>query len=103
MTYCKKCGAELPDHTFFCTNCGAEINPQTPQTYQTYTVPPQRLNDSGHIGWGILGFIFPFIGLILFLLWRRTKPATARMAGMGALISVGLSFAFSLLGSLLSF
>lgn len=100
MTYCKKCGAELTEHTFFCPKCGAEINPTTPQTYQTYTVPPQQLNDSGSIIWGVLGFIFPILGLIFFLIWRNTKPRTARMAGKGALISVALSLVFSLLGSL---
>ena len=87
MNYCRKCGAELPEHTFFCPNCGEEINPQTPQTYRTYTAAP-AVDDKGGLGWAILGFIFPFIGLIMFLIWRKTRPNRAKSAGMGALVSV---------------
>ena len=40
--------------------------------------------DSGSIGWAILGFIIPLAGVILFLVWRTTKPQTAKMAAIGA-------------------
>ncbi|HIW48815.1 MAG TPA: hypothetical protein H9687_06030 [Firmicutes bacterium] len=43
--------------------------------------------DSGSIGWGILGFCIPIVGLILFLVWKDQKPKTAKVAGIGALIS----------------
>ena len=42
--------------------------------------------DSGNFGWGILGFFFPIVGLILFLIWKDEKPLTSKAAGMGALI-----------------
>ena len=48
--------------------------------------PP--VNDSGSIGWGVLGFCIPIVGLILFLVWKDQKPRTAKVAGVGALISV---------------
>lgn len=98
MTYCKKCGAELAEGTFFCPSCGAEVNPQTPaQTYQTYTAPQQPVsaNDSGNIGWGVLGFCFPIVGLILFLIWRNNKPKTAKIAIIGAGVSVLISILLS--------
>jgi uncharacterized membrane protein YvbJ len=95
MTYCNKCGTEIADHTFFCPNCGAEQNPQAPQTYRTYTASPAA-DDKGGIGWAILGFIFPVIGLIMFLIWRKTKPNRAKSAGMGALVSVGLNLILAL-------
>ena len=44
--------------------------------------------DSGNIGWGVLGCCIPLAGLILFLVWKDQKPKTAKMAGIGALISV---------------
>lgn len=44
--------------------------------------------DSGCIGWAILGFFVPIAGLVLYLSWRDEKPKTAKIAGIGALISV---------------
>jgi hypothetical protein len=38
------------------------------------------------IWWGVLGFFFPFIGLILFIIWNKTEPEKAKMVGKGALI-----------------
>lgn len=48
----------------------------------------KSVNDSGSAGWGVLGFFIPLIGLILFLVWRDTKPKSAKSAGIGALIGV---------------
>lgn len=48
-------------------------------------------NDSGSIGWGLLGFCVPIVGLVLFLVWRNEKPRTAKVAGVGALIAVIIS------------
>lgn len=42
--------------------------------------------DSGSIGWAILGFFIPIVGLVLFLVWKNTKPNCAKMAGIGALV-----------------
>lgn len=80
-------------------------NPQVQQTYdpsqQAYNQAPQyqqpqyqqpqyaqqpQVVDSGSIGWGILGFFFPIVGLILFLVWKNTKPKSAKVSGIGALI-----------------
>jgi uncharacterized protein YbjQ (UPF0145 family) len=32
MVFCPKCGAQLPEGTKFCTNCGATIGSQSPPT-----------------------------------------------------------------------
>ncbi len=50
--------------------------------------------DNGGFGWGLLGFCIPLVGLILFLVWKDTKPLTSKAAGMGALISVIISVVF---------
>lgn len=74
MKYCKNCGKELHDAAVICPHCG---------------VPQEKMPDSadsGSIGWGILGFLIPLVGLILYLAWKEPKPASARMAGIGALI-----------------
>ncbi|MCL2489302.1 MAG: hypothetical protein FWF36_01025 [Propionibacteriaceae bacterium] len=39
-------------------------------------------------GFAVLGFFFPIVGLILFLVWNDRTPLRAKSAGKGALISV---------------
>ena len=45
-------------------------------------------NDNGGFLWGLLGCCIPIVGLVLFLVWKDTKPKTAKAAGIGALVSV---------------
>ncbi len=47
------------------------------------STPRQPLN----IGYALLGFFLPIVGLILYLVWKPTDPANARAAGIGALVS----------------
>ena len=82
--YCKRCGAQIDNGSAFCPNCGA---PQGDgQGYYQQSRPSNY--DSGSIGWGILGFFFPMVGLILWLVWMNDRPLSAKMAGLGALVSV---------------
>lgn len=85
MAYCRRCGAPISDQAMVCPSCG---EPQ-------YSVPP--VQDNGGIGWGILGCCIPIVGLVLFLVWRDQKPRTAKAAGIGALVAVGLWAAWYLL------
>lgn len=75
---------------------------QTPQYGQSQYKQPQYVQsqygqqpymgqqpaDTGSFGWAVLGFFFPIVGLILFLVWKSEKPVSAKQAGMGALVSV---------------
>ncbi len=45
-------------------------------------------NDNGGILWGLLGCCVPIVGLILFLVWKDTKPNSAKSAGIGAIVGV---------------
>lgn len=74
MAFCKNCGKEIDNNTNICPNCGV---PQTPTVV-----------DNGGFLWGLLGCCIPIVGLVLFLVWKDTKPKTAKAAGIGALISV---------------
>lgn len=127
MTTCMYCGSEIPDSAKFCTNCGAALPVEAPipqQPYQQpaqqpyeqpsqqqpYQQPPQQqpyqqpyqqapaVEDSGSIGWAILGFIIPIVGIILFFVWRTTKPKSANMAITGAAISIVLALLFRVIG-----
>ncbi len=84
MAFCRKCGNEIMDEAVICPRCGCATDKATAFAAQ----------QSGNIGWGILGFLFPLVGLIMYLVWKNSKPADARIAGKGALISVILSVAF---------
>lgn len=114
MKYCSNCGKELADSSAFCSECGApqqgtpsesqqyqeSVYRQSPpqQNQQTYQAPQQApIVDSGSFGWALLGFFFPVVGLILFLVWKDQKPLTAKKAGLGALVSVIASVVFTVI------
>ena len=76
MAFCKNCGAQIDDNAVVCTSCGVAQN----------TAP--AVVDKGGFGWGLLGYCLPIVGLILFLVWKDTKPKSSKAAGIGALVSV---------------
>lgn len=75
--------------------------PTYQQPVYTQAAPLPQEVDSGSFGWAVLGFFFPIVGLILFIVWRQSKPKCAKMSGIGALVGVGISIAFSILGAIL--
>ena len=79
MAFCKNCGSQIDDRAVICPKCGVA----------QHTAP--AVVDNGGFGWGLLGFCIPLVGLILFLVWKDTKPRSGKAAGIGALISVGVS------------
>lgn len=104
MAYCNHCGSELPEGARYCSRCGASVQPSSPYgTYRSAPNAPSPIEESGSGGWGVLGFFFPVVGLILFLIWRTEKPKSSRAAGIGALISVILSVVMGVLFAVLSF
>ena len=96
MAYCKNCGNMIDDRAVICPACGVSQE----------TKP--AVVDNGGFGWGVLGCCIPLVGLILFLVWKDTKPKTAKAAGIGALISAilgvvmyVLSFAMGIAGAMM--
>ncbi len=51
----------------------------------------QSAKEGGTAGWGILGFLFPIVGFILWLVWKDEHPAKSRSAGIGCLVAVCMS------------
>lgn len=74
---------------------GQQPGAQPYQQPQFAAPAAQPVNDSGSIGWGVLGFFIPLVGLILFLVWRTSKPQSAKVAGIGALIGFCLGLFFN--------
>ena len=85
MAYCRNCGAPISDKAVICPRCGV-AQPGSGES----------LNDSGSLGWGVLSFFLPIVGLILFLVWRQEKPKSARVSGIGALIGTGVNVMLSI-------
>ena len=85
MAFCKHCGAQIDDRAVVCPKCGVPQNDTPPVV------------DNGGFGWGLLGCCVPIAGLILFLIWKDTKPKTAKAAGIGAIVSVVLGVLYYVL------
>ena len=73
---CPVCNKEVEDNVDVCPVCGCPL------------ANARAKQDSGNYGWWLLGFFFPLVGLILWLVWRENTPLRAKRAGWGALIGV---------------
>lgn len=84
--YCPHCGQHIDDRAVICPKCGIPVSGKK-------TTNP---NDASSFGWAFLGFIFPLIGLILFLVWHSEYPLRANSCIKGAVscIIVGICAAF---------
>ena len=75
--YCKNCGKEIDDNAVVCPHCGVQQKRMASEVVV-----------NGGFGWGLLGCGVPIVGLILFLVWKDSRPNTAKSAGIGALVAV---------------
>ena len=67
-----------------------------------YAPLPQFTQDAPSGGFAALGFFFPLVGLILYLVWNTTLPFRARSAGKGALAGVIVYVALSVVITLIT-
>ena len=42
-------------------------------------------NEGANVAWAILGFFFPLIGLIIFIIWLANNNNNSKYIGLGAL------------------
>ena len=78
------------------------VQPVAQPVAQAYQQPVQQapvVTDSGSFGWAELGFFIPRVGLILFIVWKQTKPKCAKMAGIGAIVGFVLGIILSIVSS----
>ncbi len=55
------------------------------------------MQNKGNAGWAVLGFFFPLVGFILWIVWGKTQPEDAYLAGKGAIIGFALSIFIALI------
>ena len=58
---------------------------------------------TGKVSGKLLGFFFPIVGLILYLVWKDQTPLKAHSAGKGALIGVIVWTALSIILAILAY
>lgn len=93
--YCRYCGKQIEEDARFCPYCGSaqQEERQAPPPQQRYVDP----NDAPSGGFAVLGFFFPLIGLILYLVWKDELPQRAHSCGKGALVGVVVYVVFWIL------
>ena len=89
MSYCSNCGARVGDSAIFCPNCGASTSRggSSDARYTGgyfHTAPTLDYTES--VALAILSFIFPVVGIILWLACRSGSPgkATSALKGLWA-------------------
>lgn len=97
--FCFKCGTKVADDAVFCQNCGnkirAEVKPQNTGVDKT------KNSEEASAWWGVLGFFFPIVGVILFAVWYGEKPDHSKKAGIGAIIGGIISIILSIIVTIL--
>lgn len=79
---CKHCGKEIKDSAFICPYCG---------------VMQSREYEDGRIGFlGLLCFILPPLGIVLFSRWKHKMPERANGAMSSSLYGIVLIVVFVL-------
>ncbi len=53
------------------------------------------MKKKGDIGWAVLVFFLPLVGLVLCIVWKDSRPDDAHQAGKGALVGVLVSIVLS--------
>ena len=79
--YCSNCGREINDNADICLGCGRSVK----------NIKRASQHDSNSVGWWWLGFFFPLVGFILWLVWSGDTPIRAKRIGWGALVGVIVS------------
>lgn len=72
-----------------------------PYEYETVVgQAPVKQEESIGAGWGILSFLFPIIGFILYFVWKDTANYKAKQAANIAWISIAISFVIGFISGL---
>jgi uncharacterized membrane protein YvbJ len=91
--YCTNCGKQIDDNAVICSACGVPT--------KNYNKQVQETDDSMGCLMGGLCFLLPIVGLILYLIWKDSKPISARFCArwglFGFILEIILSIAWIVL------
>ena len=88
--FCSGCGKEIKNDDTFCPYCGLRFYNRNMIPQNAGVMP----NDSPSLLFAFIGFLFPLIGLILFLIYEGKSPKKAKSAGKGAITNVIIKVIF---------
>ncbi len=88
--FCPRCGKEIKNDDTFCPYCGLRFYNRNMIPQNAGVMP----NDSPSLLFAFIGFLFPLIGLILFLIYEGKSPKKAKSAGKGAITNVIIKVIF---------
>ncbi|MBQ8574558.1 MAG: zinc ribbon domain-containing protein [Clostridia bacterium] len=91
MAFCRNCGAEIHDDAVVCVNCGVAV--EKPKT--------AKADDKKSGGFAFLCFLFPVLGLVLYLVWKEDYPLKAKSCAKGGIIGFVSGIVFSVLWGVL--
>lgn len=80
--FCPNCGERISEKAEICPNCGVRV-------------PGSLGEDKPNIPANIISFCcIPILGIILFFVWKDSKPRAAKTALISSLASIGLIILF---------
>ncbi len=86
MSYCPNCGTENYHGNNFCSECGISL---LQNQQEDFSQSPRE--DVPSTGLKVLSFFVPLAGLILFCVYQKNNPESAKSYGKFALIGFVLS------------
>ena len=91
--FCRNCGKEIDDNAYVCPHCGVKVKDEEAERREQLA----QADSGSKVGWGILSLLIPLVGLILFCLWRKERPQTAKVCGICAIVGVLLYIVFEII------
>ena len=84
--YCKNCGGEVDENDYTCQHCGVRIRDAKTSLYENTntTQDGKTKNDSSSIGLWIFSFLFPLLGIVLWIVFSDDRPKRAASCSSGA-------------------
>ena len=78
VKYCQNCGTQCVSQAVVCPNCGVPFQKENNAVQRDEPTTPLK----------VICFLFPIVGLILYILYQDKKPKSAKEYGKMALIGV---------------
>lgn len=131
--FCRECGKMIQEGNKFCTGCGTKVQPisikvntekinngpiveenkqvENPvnkvnsnnNNYNQNNTNVVKVKDKASVGFNVLAFFVPIVGLILFLVWKNETPKKAKAIGISALVGYILSIIVPIILAIIMF
>ena len=115
--FCTNCGARQEDDTTFEPteeskyeptvvaeetheeeyDFGATVEPEQPKQEEQKADEPKKDDRSNAVAFGIISFLVPILGFILFAVWRKEYPERSKACLIGAIVAIAISVSISII------